>query len=214
MGINRKIGRAVHEAKEQRRAQVANMILARMTFRQMQARLEQSLGRKPSLGTIKSDVDALVARWHEEQKPEDRKRWIAQELATLDWLQGQAVSKLATQGNGIIEQAMRVLREAELDEETLAEVRSILSKLLPSHSRWVDSMLGIMDRRSRMLGLEAPHQIQPVLPALRPALPDEQYEKILELYAQGRNHKPLALGVGDGNKEPAPQDENPIDEVR
>lgn len=105
----------------ERRTQVAALLLASLTQREIAERLEVSLG------TVNSDVQAIRAEWSE-RRSTTYDAWVAEQLAVLDRLQ-RSMIPLATTGN----------------------------------AGAVDRVLAIMDRRTRLLGLDKPQQHEHVV---------------------------------------------------
>lgn len=114
--MSRKADRAAIEA---RRARVATLLLARVSYRKMAEQL------KCSIGTISKDVSVLLAEWAKEQKPEDRHKWLTLELAKLDSLEFAIATQTQAGNLGAVDRALRV-----------------------------------MERRAKLLGLDAPSRVE------------------------------------------------------
>lgn len=117
--MSRKSNRAVIE---QRRAKVATLLTAGVSYR----RMAESLG--VSLGTIARDVGMLIKQWAKEQSPENRERWRVLELEKLNELEF-AINPQAKSGNqGAVDRVLRVMeRRAKLlglDMPTRADITS------------------------------------------------------------------------------------------
>lgn len=141
--------------REARRAKVAELLLAGVSGN----RIAQMLGTT-SRKTIRADIDALLARWAEDQKPEDRDRWRAHELAKL----------------------------AEMEPAILREAKK-------GSVAFVDRELRLMERRAKLLGLDAPAR-QEVTGAEGAPL---KFGTVIILPDNGRNDRdpPSALATSD-----------------
>ena len=105
----------------ERRTQVAALLLASRTQREIADTLEVSVG------TVNADVQAIRAEWAE-RRATSYDEWVAEQLAVLDRLQ-----------------------------------RSMLPVAVTGNSGAVDRVLAIMDRRTRLLGLDKPQQHEHVV---------------------------------------------------
>ena len=101
--------KAQHAIAEARRAKVAILLMDRVTYRNMAAKLGVSLG------TIAKDVKALLGRWAREQNPDERYTWLAVELAKLSEME-RIISPKARKGDlAAIDRILRIMeRRARL----------------------------------------------------------------------------------------------------
>lgn len=140
---------------EKRRIKVAEMLISHVTYRSMAEQLDVSVS------CIHSDVHAILERWAEEQRPKERWTWIVREIQKLGDLEFRLTNHLDTldvldQGKGY---------KTYIDE----------------HVKIIDRILKIMERRSRLLGLDAPSRqihMEFNLNEILEALPEEYREQV------------------------------------
>jgi len=132
--------------------------MLRMPYRQMAIQVEKQLGTRVSHVQIKRDVDALVAQWREEQKPDDRQRWIDQQNMTLDGLEQECVRKRLQDGVKQAEQIMAMVREV-MDEKGSGRIERLLRTIVPNGRDMIDTHLNILKRRAALNGSDAPSKL-------------------------------------------------------
>lgn len=112
--------KAYKAKKEARRAEVAKLLRAAIPV----YRIAEKLGIDRRTAT--ADVNWLLAEWAKEQKPEDRHRWRALELAKLDEMEIKVSANARSGNEGAIDRALRIMeRRAKilgLDAPTKQEV--------------------------------------------------------------------------------------------
>lgn len=119
---------------EQRRDQVAVMLVSRTPYRTMARQLNVSTG------TIAKDVKAIRKAWQDRYADEYHEH-AAEQLATLDIVKQRLIPRVLTGG------------KTERDPETGQNRRTMDLFAL-------DRLLGVMDREARLLGLDAPQRIE------------------------------------------------------
>lgn len=110
-----------YEAKRaDRRAKVAKLLRASIPV----YRIAEQLGIDARTAT--ADTNFLLDLWAQEQKPEDRHRWRARELAKLDEIEIKVAANARTGHEGAIDRLLRIMeRRAKfmgLDAPTKQEV--------------------------------------------------------------------------------------------
>lgn len=148
--------KSAHAAKrEARRAKVADLLLAGASHR----RIAQALDCDRR--TVAADVDALLAQWAEDQKPEERERWRNLELA-----------KLAEIEPGVLREAKRGSLGA------------------------VDREIRLMERRAKLLGLDAPTRQELTGKDGKPLLPETWSDLARSAHQVGSAGDPPARAGG------------------
>jgi len=119
---------------EKRRRLISSMLIRRpnITRRELMDEigkmiLNPATGEPFSLGTIQNDIDALKEGWRE-RAAEDAAAWIAEQLATIDQLQGDAWSQ---RDYGVV---LRCIQE-----------RAKLKGLYPAEKREISSLVKSLD---------------------------------------------------------------------
>lgn len=87
----------------ERRAKVAQLLRASVPV----YRIAERLGIDPRTAT--SDVNYLLDLWAQEQKPEDRHRWRARELAKLDEIEIQVAANARKGHEGAVDRVLRIM---------------------------------------------------------------------------------------------------------
>lgn len=138
--------------REERRAKVAQLLRASVPI----YRIAEQLGYDRA--TITADADKLLAMWAAEQKPEDRHRWRALELAKLDEIEIKNFQEAKAGNQGAIDRAIRVMERRSkllgLDMPSKADIAVEIKKSV--HDYTDQEILEIVDRRRRQADAEAP----------------------------------------------------------
>jgi len=144
----------------ERRTRVAKLLVSGMPYNQIARR------ENVAVSTISNDVKAILEQWHEEMKPRDRWRWIAIGMKKLSELDLTLSSELHRQKD--------VKEEGKVVGKRYAHNMEVRLKI-------IDRMLRLAERRSKLLGLDAPTkriQMEITIDDILRALPPEFREEV------------------------------------
>lgn len=94
----------------------------------------------------------------------------------------------------IVVEDIQEIRTVELERLDLAQ-RAIMAAVAQGRIPAINTMLRLMERRARLLGLDAPVKHELEVNYFERDIIDSEYAELVNLY---RNHKESILGIGEG----------------